>query len=50
MLMTSSFLYIGPGMGAGTVALVIGIFAIVVLAFGYIIWSKVKRFLSKKKG
>jgi uncharacterized membrane protein YidH (DUF202 family) len=47
--MIPSFLYIGPGMGAGTLALVIGIFAIVVLAFGYIVWYKVKRLLTKKK-
>jgi len=42
-------LYIGPGMGVGTMVLVFVIAGIVLFAFGYIIWHKVKKFFKKKK-
>lgn len=42
-------LYIGPGMGVGTMVLVFLIAGIVLFAFGYIIWHKVKKFFKKKK-
>lgn len=42
-------LYIGPGMGLGTMILVFIIAGIVIFAFGYIIWHKVKRLFRKKK-
>jgi len=44
----SSLLYIGPGMGLGTAILIFVIAAIVVFAFGYIIWLKAKKFFKKK--
>jgi TM2 domain-containing membrane protein YozV len=44
-----SLLYIGPGMGLGTVILIFIISAIVVFAFGYILWLKAKQFFNKKK-
>lgn len=41
--------YIGPGMGGGLIATIIGfIFAIFVFLFG-ILWFPIKRFLKKKK-
>ncbi|NND76727.1 MAG: hypothetical protein HKN39_00910 [Flavobacteriales bacterium] len=41
--------YIGPGMGIGTIILVLIIGGIVLFSFGYIIWLKIKAFLKKKK-
>ncbi|MEJ6738895.1 MAG: hypothetical protein QNK62_07685 [Cryomorphaceae bacterium] len=45
--METPFLYIGPGMGVGTLILVVLIVGIVVLALGYILWAKVKRFFKR---
>lgn len=45
----SSLLYIGPGMGVGTIILVFVIGGIVLFSFGYIIWLKLKRFFNKDK-
>jgi hypothetical protein len=42
-------LYIGPGLGLGTVILIFVIAGIVLFAFGYIIWYKVKNIFKKKK-
>ena len=41
--------YIGPGAGAGAIAVVLGIIASVVMAFLAILWYPVKRLLKKKK-
>lgn len=41
-------LYIGPGMGVGTMILVFVIAGIVLFAFGYIIWYKIKSIFKKK--
>ncbi len=41
-------LYIGPGLGVGTIILIFVIGGMVVFAFGYIIWLKIKRFFKKK--
>lgn len=43
------FLYIGPGMGVGTMILVFLIAGIVLFAFGYIIWHKIKKIFKKDK-
>lgn len=43
-----TLLYIGPGMGVGTIILIFLIGALVVFAFGYIIWLKFRRFFKKK--
>ena len=45
----SSLLYIGPGLGIGTIVLMFVIGAIVVFSFFYIFWLKIKRFFRKKK-
>ncbi len=42
-------LYIGPGIGIGTTILIFVIAGIVLFAFGYIIWYKVKNLFKKKK-
>lgn len=47
--MSIPFLYIGPGMGIGTIVLILIIGGIVLFSFGYIIWIKVKRRFRKKK-
>lgn len=47
--MMANLLYIGPGLGVGTIILIFVIGGIVVFAFGYIIWLKVRSFLRKRK-
>ncbi len=44
----SSLLYIGPGIGVGTVVLMFVIGGIVLFSFGYIFWLKFKKFFKKK--
>lgn len=44
----SSLLYIGPGLGLGTIVLIFIIVGIVIFSFGYIFWLKIKRFFKKK--
>lgn len=41
--------YIGPGAGAGTIAVVLGILASIVMAFVAIIWYPFKRLIKKRK-
>lgn len=41
--------YIGPGAGAGAIAVVVGIIASVVMAFFAIIWYPIKRLRRKRK-
>jgi hypothetical protein len=41
--------YIGPGAGAGTIAVVLGILASIVMAFFAILWYPAKRLLKKHK-
>lgn len=41
--------YIGPGAGAGTIAVVLGILASIVMAFFAILWYPIKRFIKKRK-
>ena len=44
-----NLLYIGPGMGIGTMILIFVIAAIVLFAFGFILWHKIKKIFKKKK-
>jgi TM2 domain-containing membrane protein YozV len=46
--MSTPLLYIGPGMGIGTIVLVLIIGGIVLFSFGYIIYMKLKRRFRKK--
>jgi hypothetical protein len=41
--------YIGPGAGAGTIAVVLGILASIVMAFFAILWYPIKRLLKRHK-
>lgn len=41
--------YIGPGAGAGAIAVVLGILASIVMAFIAILWYPFKRMLKKRK-
>ena len=41
--------YIGPGAGAGTIAVVLGILASIAMAFLAIFWYPVKRLLRRKR-
>lgn len=45
----SNLLYIGPGLGVGTIVLIFVIGGIVLFSFGYILWLKLRRFFKKKK-
>lgn len=45
----SAFAYIGPGMGAGAIATVVGILMSIFLALFAILWYPLKRLLKKKK-
>jgi uncharacterized membrane protein YidH (DUF202 family) len=45
----TDILYIGPGLGVGTIILIFIIGGIVVFAFAYISWMKIKRYFRKKK-
>jgi len=41
--------YIGPGAGAGTIAVVLGVLASIVMAFIALLWYPIKRLLKSKK-
>jgi hypothetical protein len=41
-------LYIGPGLGIGTIILIFIIGGIVIFSFGYILWLKINKFFKKK--
>jgi len=41
--------YIGPGAGAGTIAVVLGILASIVMAFFAVLWYPFKRLLKKRR-
>jgi uncharacterized membrane protein YqiK len=44
----SNMLYIGPGLGIGTILLIFIIGGIVLFAFAYLFYLKFKRFFRKK--
>lgn len=44
----SNFLYIGPGLGIGTIILIFIIGGIVVFAFAYLFWLKIRSYFKKK--
>jgi len=45
-----SYAYIGPGMGSGVIAAVIGFFAAIVLGLWAILYYPIKRGLKKRRG
>lgn len=44
----NNLLYIGPGLGIGTIILIFIIGGIVIFAFAYIFWLKFRRLFKKK--
>ena len=49
LIATSSFAYLGPGVGGGVVASIIGIIVAILAALFGLIWFPVKRLLIKKR-
>ena len=49
LLSTTADAYIGPGAGAATFAVVLGILASIVMAFFAILWYPIKRYVRKRK-
>ena len=43
------FAYVGPGIGAGTLAIVLGFIASIFLAIFAVLWYPLKRLLRKRK-
>ena len=49
MAATPAAAYIGPGLGAGTIGVVLGILASVFIALFAVLWYPVKRLLRRKR-
>lgn len=49
LLATPAHAYIGPGAGAGTIAVVLGVLASIFLAFVAIVWYPLKRLVGGRK-
>ena len=49
LAVTPAYAYVGPGVGAGTIAIVLGILSSIFLAFVGIIWYPVKRLIKGRK-
>jgi len=49
LISTSSFAYLGPGVGGGVIAATIGVIVVIIAALFGLIWFPVKRLLKKKK-
>lgn len=47
--MLETLLYIGPGLGAGTIALVLIVLLLVVVSLLIVIWTPIKKLLRKIK-
>lgn len=48
MFTTGAHAYVGPGLGAGTLGVVIGLIASVFVALFALLWYPIKRLLKKK--
>ncbi|MEX0627047.1 MAG: hypothetical protein WEB63_03945 [Cucumibacter sp.] len=44
-----AFAYIGPGLGLGTIGVIVGLLASIVLALVALIWYPVKRLIGRSK-
>ena len=49
LLPTPAYAYIGPGVGAGAIAVVLGVLASIFLAFVGILWYPIKRLIKRRK-
>ena len=45
-----SYAYLGPGMGGGVIAAIVGFFAAIILGLWGILYYPIKRALKKRKG
>ena len=45
-----AFAYIGPGLGAGTVVVILGILLSIILGIFAVFWYPIKRLFKRKKG
>ena len=43
------FAYLGPGLGAGALIVVVGVVALVIVTLITFLWFPIKRFLNKRK-
>tara|TARA_R110002124_G_scaffold49256_4_gene144691 strand:+ start:355 stop:489 length:135 start_codon:yes stop_codon:yes gene_type:complete len=43
-----TLLYVGPGLGTGTIILVVLILALVVFSMAYLLWARIKNIFKKK--
>lgn len=44
-----SLAYLGPGLGAGVILIVIGLIALVIITLITFLWFPIKRFLNQRK-
>ena len=49
LTITSSFAYLGPGVGGGIITATIGIIVAILAALFGLIWFPIKRFIKKRK-
>lgn len=49
MMSTLAHAYVGPGLGVGTIAILLGIVLVVLLALFALVWYPIKRRLKSKK-
>ena len=49
LLSTSSYAYLGPGIGGGVIAATIGLIVAIFAAISGLIWFPIKRLLKKRK-
>jgi len=49
LISTPAYAYIGPGAGAGTIAIVLGVIASIFLALIAIVWYPLKRLINSRK-
>ena len=47
--LTTAHAYIGPGIAAGTVAVVLGVLSSIFLAFVGILWYPIKRLINRRR-
>lgn len=44
-----TYLYLGPGIGGGALAIIIGVIVLIVITFYTFIWFPLKKYLRKRK-
>ena len=46
---TPAYAYIGPGLGAGTIGVILGVIGSILLALFAVLWYPIKRLMKKKE-